>query len=136
MFYQSSSAAGVRFLASIHEGRGLKRSAQDVGVHKEVGYRWLREKYLGLRREGKTVAESTAELGFTTVRLLAWEADVDRTDDRHHLRVDVDEEAKFWASFAIGQSVRDGARKAGVALSFFEVVCTTALEFSGLCTRV
>jgi IS30 family transposase len=117
MFHRSSSAAGVRFLASIKEGRGLKPSARDAGIDKEVGYRWLREKYLELRRSGKSPADATAELGFTTSRLLAWEADVDRTDDRHHLRVDRDEEARFWASFTSGQSVRDGARKAGVARS-------------------
>ena len=102
VFRHSSSAAGVRFLASIEEGRGLKPAARDAGIDKEVGYRWLREKYLNLRRAGKSVGESTAELGFTTSRLLAWEADVDRTDDRHHLRVDVDDEALFWASFGAG----------------------------------
>jgi len=85
----------VRFLALIKEGRGLKPTTRDAGVHQEVGYRWLREKYLDLRREGKTAAELTAELGFTTSRLLAWEADVDRTDDRHHLRVDVDEHVRW-----------------------------------------
>lgn len=76
MLRGSSSAAGVRFLSSIKEGRGLKPSARDAGIDKEVGYRWLREKYLHLRRDGKTPAETTAELGFTTSRLLAWEADV------------------------------------------------------------
>ncbi|TFD69975.1 IS30 family transposase, partial [Cryobacterium gelidum] len=109
MLHRSSSAAGVRFLASIKEGRGLKPSARGAGIGKEVGYRWLREKYLDLRRGGKTPAESTAALGFTTSRLLAWEADVDRTDDRHHLRVDVDEEAAFWVSFDAGQSADRGA---------------------------
>jgi len=117
MFRSSSSAAGVRFLASIKEGRGLKTSARDAGIDKEVGYRWLREKYLELRRSGKSPADAMAVLGFTTSRLLAWEADVDRTDDRHHLRVDRDEEARFWASFAAGQSVRDSAGQAGIVRS-------------------
>ncbi|MBC7595749.1 MAG: IS30 family transposase [Kineosporiaceae bacterium] len=117
MFRHSSSAAGVRFLASIKEGRGLKPAARDAGIDKEVGYRWLREKYLNLRRAGMSAGESTAELGFTTSRLLAWEAAVDRTDDRHHLRVDVDEEALFWASFGAGQSANAGATAAGVARS-------------------
>jgi len=117
LFRSSSSPAGVRFLTSIREGRGLKPSARDAGIDKEVGYRWLREKYLRLRRDGKTAAESTAELRFTTSRLLAWEADVDRTDDRHHLRVDVDEETTFWTSFDAGQSTDLGAKAAGVARS-------------------
>jgi transposase, IS30 family len=43
MFRASTSAAGVRFLSSVKEGRGLKRSAREAGVDKEVGYRWLRE---------------------------------------------------------------------------------------------
>lgn len=60
MLHRSSSAAGVRFLASIKEGRGLKPSAREAGIDKEVGYRWLRERYLDLRRDGKTPAESTA----------------------------------------------------------------------------
>jgi len=111
LFRSSSSPAGVRFLTSIREGRGLKPSARDAGIDKEVGYRWLRENYLRLRRDGKTAAESTAELGFTTSRLLAWEADVDRTDDRHHLRVDVDEETTFWTSFDAGQSTDLGSRQ-------------------------
>jgi hypothetical protein len=52
MVRASTSAAGVRFLASIREGRGLKRSAREAGVDKEVGYRWLRECYLRHRRNG------------------------------------------------------------------------------------
>ena len=117
MFRSSSSPAGVRFLASIKEGRGLKPSARDAGIDKEVGYRWLREQYLLLRREGKPPAEVTAELGFTTSRLLAWEADVDRGDDRHHLSVDVDEETAFWESFSDGQGTDSSAAIAGVSRS-------------------
>jgi IS30 family transposase len=71
MYLTSTSAAGVRFLAAIKEGRGLKRSAREAGVSKTIGYRWLRERYLGLRREGNSVVEVTVELGFTTSRLLA-----------------------------------------------------------------
>nr|WP_176705417.1 IS30 family transposase [Arthrobacter sp.]AXV46193.1 IS30 family transposase [Arthrobacter sp.] len=117
MFRASSSAAGVRFFASIKEGRGLKPSARDAGIDKEVGYRWLREKYLHLRRAGKTPAETTAVLGFTTSRLLAWEADVDRSDDRHHLRVDRDEEAAFWACFEDSQGTKEAVIAAGVSRS-------------------
>ena len=117
MLHRSSSAAGVRFLASIKEGRGLKPSARDAGIDKEVGYRWLREKYLELRRSGKSPIESTAELGFTTSRLLAWEAEVDHVRERHHLRVDLDEEAAFWVSFAAGHGTTVGAKSAGVSKS-------------------
>ncbi|WP_241992256.1 helix-turn-helix domain-containing protein [Cryobacterium lyxosi] len=117
MFHRSSSAAGVRFLASIKEGRGLKPSARDAGIDKEVGYRWLREKYLELRRSGKSPADSTAELGFTTSRLLGWEAEVDYVRERHHLRVDVDDESAFWRSFDAGHSANLGAKSAGVSKS-------------------
>jgi IS30 family transposase len=117
MLRGSSSAAGVRFLASIKEGRGLKPSARDAGIDKGVGYRWLREKYLDLRRAGQTPAETTAELGYTTSRLLAWEADVGRVTDRHHLRVDIAEEAKFWVAFDRGDSMVLAAGAAGVSRS-------------------
>jgi DNA-binding NarL/FixJ family response regulator len=117
VLHRSSSAAGVRFFASIKEGRGLKPSARDAGIDKEVGYRWLREKYLELRRSGKTQVESTAELRFTTSRLLGWEAEVDQARERHHLRVDVDEEAAFWVSFAAGHGANVGAKSAGVSPS-------------------
>jgi hypothetical protein len=43
MHLRSDSAAGVRFLASMREGRGIKPSARAAGVGKETGYRWLRE---------------------------------------------------------------------------------------------
>lgn len=117
MYLSSSSAAGLRFLGSIKDGRGLKPSARDAGIHKEVGYRWLREKYLLLRRAGASTAETVAELGFTSSRLLAWEADVDRTDDRHHFRVDVGEEAAFWASYNNGQSIQASSKAAHVSRS-------------------
>ncbi|MET4705988.1 hypothetical protein [Frigoribacterium sp. UYMn621] len=107
MYLSSASAAGVRFLAAIKEGRGLKRSAREAGVNKEVGYRWLRERYLVLRRAGKTMVETTAELGFTTSRLLAWEADVTRDTDRHHLRVDARAEDAFWAAFGTAVGLID-----------------------------
>lgn len=117
MLRGSSSAVGVRFLASIKEGRGLKPSARDAGIDKEVGYRWLREKYLHLRRAGKTPAETITDLGFTTSRLLAWEADVGRVTDRHHLRVGVAEEAEFWVAFDRGESLMLAAHAARVSRS-------------------
>src|ERR1019366_8654491 len=104
MHLSSSSAAGVRFLRSIKEGHGLKPSAREAGIDKEVGYRWLRERYLYLRREGRSPTKATAELGFASSRLTAWEGDVGQVRDRHHLRVDVDREAAFWAAFDRGES--------------------------------
>jgi len=115
MIQNSSSVAGIRFLAAIKDGHGLKPSARQAGIGKEVGYRWLREAYLKRRRDGKTAAETIAELGFTTARLPAWEADVDQLKDRHHLRVDAADEAAFWVSFDRGDSPDAAAREAGVA---------------------
>jgi IS30 family transposase len=60
MHLSSSSAAGVRFLTSVREGRGLKRSAREAGIGKEIGYRWLREAYVAYRRGGKSIAETDA----------------------------------------------------------------------------
>jgi hypothetical protein len=57
LFRSSSSPAGVRFLASVTEGRGLNPSARPAGIDKDIGYRWLRENYLLLRRQGKSAIE-------------------------------------------------------------------------------
>ena len=46
----------------------------------ETGYRWLRETYLRYRREGKTIAETGALLGFVSSRAAVWEADVGGSD--------------------------------------------------------
>ncbi|MDQ0769560.1 hypothetical protein QF031_002309 [Pseudarthrobacter defluvii] len=117
MYLSSSSAAGIRFLASVKLGHGLKASARHAGIDKEVGYRWLREEYLRLRRNGKTPSETTAELGFSTSRLAAWEADVGQVKDRHHLRMNIDEEVSFWAAFDRGESLGEAATAAGVSRS-------------------
>jgi IS30 family transposase len=37
MYLSSSSAAGIRFLASVKHGHGLKPSARQAGIDKEVG---------------------------------------------------------------------------------------------------
>src|SRR5215217_257725 len=60
MHLSSTSAPGVRFLTSVREGRGLKRSAREAGIGKETGYRWLREAYVAHRRGGKSIAETEA----------------------------------------------------------------------------
>jgi IS30 family transposase len=52
MYQRSDSAAGVRFLAAVREGRGVKPSVRVAGVGKAAGYRWLRESFLALRESG------------------------------------------------------------------------------------
>jgi len=117
MFLTSSSPAALRFFASIKDGRGLKPSARDAGIDKEVGYRWLREKYLKSRRDGISASETIAKLGFTTSRLMGWEAEVERPHERNHLRVDADQEVVFWAAIDRGQRMETAAIAAGVARS-------------------
>ena len=75
MHLSSSSAAGVRFLTSVREGRGLNRSAREVGIGKETGYRWLREAYVAHRRGGKSIAETEAVMGLASAKSIAWEAE-------------------------------------------------------------
>jgi transposase len=116
MVRASTSAAGVRFLSSIKEGRGLKRSAREAGVHQEVGYRWLRESYLNYRRNGVPAADAEALLGFSSARSVVWEAEVGHSE-RHHLRVDVDIEKVFWNAYESGSDLTAAARSAGVGRS-------------------
>ena len=92
MHLSSSSAAGVRFLTSVREGGGLKRSAREAGIGKETGYRWLREAYVAHRRSGKSIAETEAVMGLASAKSIAWEAEVAAGPGRHHLRVAVDAE--------------------------------------------
>lgn len=114
MYLSSSSPTGIRFLASIKQGNGLKPSTRAAGIDKEVGYRWLRESYLGFRGEGLSPAEATEALGFTTSRLPAWEAAVGAATGRHHLQTNVEDETKFWTAFARGARVDQAAAAAGV----------------------
>lgn len=117
MLPRSSSPAGVRFLASIKQGNSLNSSARASGIHKEVGYRWLRERYVQLRQDGSSPAEVTALLGFTTAKLPAWEAAVAGTTGRHHLQASIEDEAIFWEAFDRGQSPSQSAQPAGVGRS-------------------
>ena len=89
MHLSSSSAAGVRFLTSVREGRGLNRSAREAGIGKETGYRWLREAYVAHRRSGKSIAETEAVMGLASAKSIAWEAEAAAGPGRHHLRVAV-----------------------------------------------
>ena len=106
MHLSSSSAAGVRFLTSVREGRGLNRSAREAGIGKETGYRWLREAYVAHRRGGKSIAETGAVMGLASAKSIAWEAEVAAGPGRHHLRVAVDTEARFWAVHDAGTGAR------------------------------
>ena len=117
MHLSSSSAAGVRFLTSVREGRGLNRSAREVGIGKETGYRWLREAYVAHRRGGKSIAETEAVMGLASAKSIAWEAEVAAGPGRHHLRVAVDAEARFWAVYDAGTGADGAASAAGVGRS-------------------
>ncbi|GAA1497839.1 IS30 family transposase [Paeniglutamicibacter kerguelensis] len=117
MYLSSSSSTGIRFLASIKQGNGLKPSARAAGINKEVGYRWLRESYLRFRGEGLSPAEATEALGFTTSRLPAWEAAAVVATGRHHRQASVEDEAKFWAAFGRGTRVDQAAEAAGMSRS-------------------
>src|SRR4051794_5157214 len=116
MVRASTSAAGVRFLASIKEGRGLKRSAREAGVDKEVGYRWLRELYLRQRRSGVPAVQAEALLGFSSVRVSVWESEVGNSE-RHHLRVDTTVEITFWSAYESGLALTAAASLARVSRS-------------------
>jgi transposase, IS30 family len=117
MHLSSSSAAGVRFLTSVREGRGLNRSAREAGIGKETGYRWLREAYVAHRRGGKSIAETEAVMGFASAKSIAWEAEVVAGPGRHHLRVAVEAEAQFWAVYDAGPGADAAASAAGVGRS-------------------
>jgi hypothetical protein len=84
MHLSSSSAAGVRFLTSVREVRGLNRSAREAGIGKETGYRWLREAYVAHRRAGKSIAETDAVMGLASAKSIAWEAEAAAGPGRHH----------------------------------------------------
>ncbi len=91
MYLRADSAAGVRFLSSVREGRGLKASARAAGVGKETGYRWLREAFLVLRSQGVGVDETQSQLGYRSPLVQGWECDwlARDGDGRHHLAVPV-----------------------------------------------
>ncbi len=113
------SAAAVRFLASVREGRGLKPSARAAGVGKETGYRWLRESFLALRDEGLSSAEAQGRLGVVSVRIAVWDREhvAGLVDSRHHLQVPVTVEEAFWDEYLAGGRLDDAARLAGVSRS-------------------
>jgi IS30 family transposase len=119
VYLRSDSAAGVRFLASVHEGRGVKPSARAAGVGKETGYRWLREAFVALRERGVSVVDAQAEFGHFTPLVAEWEQSRVEAGGRarHHLALAVDVEEAFWARYLGGFDIDSAARSAGVGRS-------------------
>jgi len=72
MHLNRDSAAGVRFLAAVLEGRGVKPSARAAGVGRETGYRWLREAFGALREHCLSVLEAQVMLGYSSALVLGW----------------------------------------------------------------
>lgn len=119
MYLRSDSAAGVRFLAAVKEGRGLKPSARAAGIGKATGYRWLRESFVALRGQGFSVEAAQAELGFCSPLMLEWEEQrlARPREGRHHLAVGADVEDAFWRCFLAGGRLDVALRAAGVGRS-------------------
>src|SRR5450759_2264915 len=119
MGLRSDSVAGVRFLAAVHEGRGIKPAARSVGVHPWTGYRWLREAFLALRSNGLDAEAAQADLGCFTAKAQVWEQEflAGLGDGRHHLRVRVEVEDIFWANYDQGGSLSTASALAGVGRS-------------------
>jgi len=119
MHLHCDSAAGVRFLACVREGRGIKPSARAAGIGKETGYRWLRETFIAMCDQGLSMEQARAELGYSSARIGVWEQQ--RTTRpagaRHHLAVAADVEVRFWVSFTAGASVDAARRDAGIGRS-------------------
>ncbi len=111
------SAAGLRFLAAVKEGRGLKRSARAAGVGKETGYRWLRESFLVLREQGLSVQDAQIELGYFSALIARWDQQYPGGARRHHLRVQARVEDDFWECFLRGGSLDEARRSVGVGRS-------------------
>ena len=110
---------GRRFLDSVREGDGLKRSARTAGIGKETGYRWLREAFVELRDAGVGVIKAQQQLGYSSPLVLGWEQArvAAGRDRRHHLSVDQAVEDRFWAAFGAGSSLAEASRAAGVSRS-------------------
>src|ERR1035437_4911445 len=117
MAFRSDSVAGVRFLAAVHEGRGIKPAARSVGVHPWTGYRWLREAFLALRSNGLDAEAAQGDLGCLTAKAQVWEEEflAGLGDGRHHLRVQVEVEDIFWANYDQGGSLSTASALAGVS---------------------
>lgn len=116
MVLRSDSPAGVRFLASVSEGRGIKPSARAAGVGKETGYRWLREAFVQLRGQEMSVEMARVELGISSSRAEKWNKDLAALlgDGRHHLAVPAEVEEAFWIAYLGGDRLEAACRSVGV----------------------
>lgn len=88
-----------------------------AGIDKEAGYRFLRDRYLELRRGGLSAVDAIEVIGFRSSRVQSWEAMVDRDYGRHHLRVDASRERAFWEAFEDGADCDTASRAADVSRS-------------------
>ncbi|RJT75422.1 IS30 family transposase [Arthrobacter cheniae] len=114
MHQQFTSPTGVRFLALMREGKGLKPSARAVGIDKGVGYRWLRDEYLRFRSEGLDHGQAQAQLGFASSKAEEWKEWFLTHDGRHHLQLDLTVEEQFWASYSTGMSLKGAGASVGL----------------------
>ena len=118
MVLRRDSAVGRLFLSLVASGVGRKSAARMAGVGRELGYTWLGEEYLALRRSGVESEEVCRRLGYRGDLVSRWECRVGETDsDRHHLRVDATVEDQFWTLFDGGMSADGAARIVGVSRS-------------------
>jgi transposase, IS30 family len=118
MYVRLDSAAGLRFLAAVRDGRGLKPSARAAGIGKETGYRLLRESFLVLRAQGLSIEEAQAELGYSSPLALEWEQRVAYPGSgRHHLAAAAAVEDAFWRCYLAGDTLDAARRAAGVSRS-------------------
>jgi IS30 family transposase len=69
------------------------------------------------RRSGKSIAETEAVIGSASAKSIAWEAEAAAGPGRHHLRIAVDTEARFWAVCEAGTGADATASAAGIGRS-------------------
>lgn len=118
MWIPADSPAAVRFFGVLAEEGRLKTSARMAGVSKATARRWIRDRFVALRDDGLSVAETKQRLGFSSSLMDDWDAArSQRGDGRHHLRREADVEERFWELFDAGASVTSAARGAGVGRS-------------------
>lgn len=112
------SPSANRFLSAVEEGVSLKKAARSVGVHLEVGYRWLRERYVQLRGQGFTPRGAMIALGTTSSRAAGWEAGFQTAGARRHqAAAPAWAERAFWAAYEAGQDIAAARQVAGVGRS-------------------
>lgn len=117
MYLQRDCPSGIRFLAAVKQGNGLKPSARAAGIGIGIGYRWLRESFSALREQSVAVAAAQVQLGFHSPMVLEWEARRVVGGRRHHLSVEAAVEDMFWGAFLGGANVNTACVLAGVGRS-------------------